>query len=133
MTKDDRTQPRRLAIVPKQVLRLACVSVVPVLVGAGCTKTNTADAGSGGAGGAGGYGGYSGAIALAIAGFAGGPIALAIAGFGGAGFGGGVIMLGVGGFAGQPGPLDAGPADAEVDDDGGTDPDATLADEDSGT
>jgi hypothetical protein len=78
------TKPKTLAIVPKQVLRLACISVVPVLVACG---DDDAD--------------HPQVIALAVAGYGGSwvPIALAVGGFGGPG-GGGNIALGVGGFGG---------------------------------
>ena len=106
-----RTKP--FAIVPKTVLRMACVGVVPMVVAAGCgadSHTNRPAAAGQGAVGVPVGGAW---IALAIGGFGGG-IALATGGFGGG------IALAVGGFGAQG----SGGVGGTIDDDAGLDDDA---------
>ena len=102
------TTRKTLAIVPKQVLRMACISVVPVLVACG---DDAADKPHDIVLAIAGYGGSWVPIALAVGGFGGpgGNIALGVGGFGGGGMGG-EIALAVGGFGG--GDEDAGTEDA---------------------
>ncbi len=103
------TTRKTLAIVPKQVLRMACISVVPVLVACGDDDNQQHDRVIALA--IAGYGGSWVPIALAVGGFGGpaGNIALGVGGFGGGGMGG-EIALAVGGFGG--GDEDAGTEDA---------------------
>ena len=73
-----RRKAKPMAIVPRQVLRMACASVVPALMLGGCFGDDEGNsAGGGGTGGTGGsagvsgQGGFGGIIALAMAGFGG--------------------------------------------------------------
>jgi len=105
-----RRKARPMAIVPRQVLRMACVGVVPALMLGGCFGEGDGSSGSGGSsatggtGGTGGQGGVGGII-----------IALAMAGFGGPGGFGGIIALAMAGFGGDGGD------DAGTSDDAGSD------------